>query len=85
MTDQQPIAATPKAKLEQEIMDSRVPKNEREWWARGEIERLRELLRHADAIIVWDAQMPPVRPGFQEEVEAALGIGTRMAQPPQTE
>ena len=28
--------------LERQIMDSNVPKNEREWWARDEIERLRE-------------------------------------------
>lgn len=29
------------AELERQIMDSREPKNEREWWAAGEIESLR--------------------------------------------
>lgn len=33
--------ARPKASLEQEIMDPSIAKNDREWWARTEIERLR--------------------------------------------
>ncbi len=33
--------ATPNATLEQQIMDSRIPKSEREHWAKREIERLR--------------------------------------------
>lgn len=34
-------ASTPPATLEQWIMDGNVPKNEREWWAKKEIDRLR--------------------------------------------
>jgi len=45
-------AATPKAELERQIMSSAVPKNEREWWARLEIEQLRtrqeEVMRLTD-------------------------------------
>jgi hypothetical protein len=37
--------ATPKAELERQIMSWNVPKNEREWWALHEIERLREIVR----------------------------------------
>ena len=37
-------AATPPAVLRDQIMDSRIPKNEREWWAAREIERLRGAL-----------------------------------------
>lgn len=33
--------ATAPRTLEQQIMDNTVPKNEREWWAAREIERLR--------------------------------------------
>jgi hypothetical protein len=36
--------ATDRAVLEQQIMDPNVPKNEREWWAAREIERLRAAL-----------------------------------------
>jgi len=36
--------ATPRADLERYITDSNVPKNEAEWWAHHEIERLRSLL-----------------------------------------
>jgi hypothetical protein len=35
-------AATRSSELERQIMDSTVPKNEREWWAAREIERVRE-------------------------------------------
>lgn len=41
--------------------------------AAAEIERLRELLRHADDVVIWEHT--PVRSGFQEEIEDALGIG----------
>lgn len=37
--------ATPAATLEQQIMNPNFPKNEREWWAADEIERLRAALR----------------------------------------
>ena len=39
-TDDTPYQATPSADLRQQIMDSRVPKNEREWWAQRTIEKL---------------------------------------------
>ena len=39
-TDDKPRQATPFADLRQQIMDSRVPKNEREWWAQRTIEKL---------------------------------------------
>jgi hypothetical protein len=47
--------ATPSIELEQQLMDVRVPKNEREWWAQREISRLRaenEALRSLLAEIV---------------------------------
>lgn len=37
--------ATPDHELERQIMSYNEPKNEREWWAMHEIERLREALR----------------------------------------
>jgi hypothetical protein len=40
--------ATPKAELERQIMDPNVPKNELEWWAAAEIERLQEALEGID-------------------------------------
>ena len=47
MTDIREHNATPRAELERQIMDPNIPKNEREWWAAAEIERLRALLlRH---------------------------------------
>ncbi len=59
---EQPCQATPSGDLRQQILDSRVPKNEREWWAAREIEKLeRELAvaenwvehhaKHADDLI----------------------------------
>lgn len=39
-TDDRPCQATPSADLRQQIMDSRVPKNEREWWSQRTIEKL---------------------------------------------
>lgn len=45
MTDNsKPRAATEPADLEKAVMDPSVPKTEREWWAKREIERLSELL-----------------------------------------
>ena len=43
--------------------------------AADEIERLRELLRRADAVVTWETT--PNGRGFQDEIEAALGIGNR--------
>lgn len=40
-TDERAGQATDRAELERQIMDPNVPKNEREWWAAREIERLR--------------------------------------------
>lgn len=37
------------------------------------IAALRELLRHADDVVIWEHT--PARSGFQEEIEEALGIG----------
>ena len=37
--------ATPDHELERQIMSYNEPKNEREWWAMHEIERLRDALR----------------------------------------
>lgn len=42
--------------------------------ARAEIERLLALLKHADDVVIWEHT--PARSGFQEEIEAALGIGS---------
>lgn len=39
-------ASTPREELERQIMDANLPKNEREWWAAHEIERLRAALHH---------------------------------------
>lgn len=41
--------------------------------AADEISRLKELLKHADDVVIWEHT--PARPGFQEEIEEALGIG----------
>jgi DnaJ-class molecular chaperone len=69
-------------------MDSRVPKNEREWWASREIEKLeRELaaakaecerLKVADCIQCdgkgWYADGDPERP-YQQQCQACNGTG----------
>ncbi len=39
----------PAAELERQIMSACEPKNEREWWAHREIERLRRMLQHIAA------------------------------------
>lgn len=44
--------ATPPEELERQIMSSLVPKNEREHWACGEIESLRQQLANREAQIV---------------------------------
>ena len=49
MSELKPIQATPPAELEAQIMSYNVPKNEREWWAQKEIERLRSELAAARA------------------------------------
>jgi len=44
-SDNKPLKATDSKILEQEIMSACVSKNEREWWAKQEIEKLREQLQ----------------------------------------
>jgi chromosome segregation ATPase len=46
----QPCQATPAGDLRQQIMDSRVPKNEREWWASREIEKLERELAETERL-----------------------------------
>jgi hypothetical protein len=48
-TPDRPYQATPAGDLRQQIIDSRVPKNEREWWASREIEKLERELTAAKA------------------------------------
>lgn len=43
--DDRACKATPAAELERKIMNPSIPKNEAEWWASREIERLREELQ----------------------------------------
>jgi chromosome segregation ATPase len=45
----QPCQATTAGDLRQQILDSRVPKNEREWWASREIEKLERGVRALEA------------------------------------
>ena len=47
MSDHEAKQATPHSQLIAEIMDSRVPKNEREWAAKDEIERFERELAEA--------------------------------------
>lgn len=44
MSDHEAKQATPAEELERQIISANVPKNEREWWASHEIERLRASL-----------------------------------------
>jgi hypothetical protein len=46
----QPCQATPAGDLRQQIIDSRVPKNEREWWASREIEKLERELTETERL-----------------------------------
>jgi len=50
--------ATPDHELERQIMSYNEAKNEREWWAMHEIERLREALRR---LVAWGAACPTER------------------------
>jgi predicted nucleic acid-binding Zn-ribbon protein len=82
-------AATPAAILQAQIMDSCIPKNEREWWAMREIERLRTQLsaaeeretehqktfeRHAEIIGEQDRQIVAVEAQCAAMAEAVRGI-----------
>lgn len=59
MTDIDQHEATPRSELERQIMDHNIPKNEREWWAAAEIERLRAnddiklILQNQHAMMNW--------------------------------
>ena len=45
-----PCQATPAGDLRQQILDSRVPKNEREWWASRTIEKLERELAETERL-----------------------------------
>jgi hypothetical protein len=47
-SENQSALATDPKELERQIMDPNVPKNEREWWAAREIEKLQDLLLEED-------------------------------------
>jgi hypothetical protein len=46
-----PGKARDKATLEQQIMDAGIAKNDAEWWAMREIERLREVIQRGEYYI----------------------------------
>ena len=78
-------AATPAATLEQHITDSRVPKNEAEWWAYHEIGRLREenaryKLAYAEYVEATDRMngTPCEQIRHQQEVEALREENARL-------
>ena len=60
--------ATPASTLEEQIMNPCIAKNEREWWAAAEIERLRAALRQIAGIDPWDNS----EQGFVDKARAAL-------------
>lgn len=45
------VQSTPSLELEHQIMNSDIPKNEREWWAAREIERLRTIARELSDVL----------------------------------
>ena len=65
--------ATPVAELERQICSSTEPKNEREWWAHREIERLRDRLS-VETLALVEALARAER----AETEAAGADGGRM-------
>jgi flagellar biosynthesis/type III secretory pathway protein FliH len=71
-------AATRSSELERQIMDSTVPKNEREWWAAREIERLRERADEHEA-----AMQKAFNSGFQADRPSFRCCAQRTADPPQ--
>lgn len=56
MSDNVAKNATPRTELEKQIMDPNIPKNEREWWAADEIERLRAQVIEAEKYNGWHQQ-----------------------------
>lgn len=61
MSEDKAKQATDPIDLERQIMDSNIPKNEREWWAAREIEKLRaavqDLAKH-----VWRGDWDKLKP-----------------------
>jgi hypothetical protein len=76
--------ATPHAELIQQIMDSRVPKNEREWAAGREIEHLRAEVASLERIIAswkreeaeWIADEERLRGIVASQLESIQNLGT---------
>lgn len=72
MTDEA-YEATPDHELERQIMSYNEAKNEREWWAMHEIERLREALRKIEYLDSPQVRGLPRRVSIHEIARAALG------------
>jgi len=68
-----PCQATPAATLREQIMDSRIPKNEREWWAARTIEKLERELAEASKMLYRLA-----RPFFPSEGATIEDENTRL-------
>jgi hypothetical protein len=68
-----PCQATPAATLRGQIMDSRIPKNEREWWAARTIEKLERELAEASKMLYRLA-----RPFFPSEGATIEDENTRL-------
>jgi hypothetical protein len=68
-----PCQATTAATLREQIMDSRIPKNEREWWAARTIEKLERELAEASKMLYRLA-----RPFFPSEGATIEDENTRL-------
>ena len=68
-----PCQATPVATLREQIMDSRIPKNEREWWAARTIEKLERELAETSKVLYRLA-----RPFFPSEGATIEDENTRL-------
>jgi len=64
--------ATPASTLEEQIMNPCIAKNEREWWAAVEIERLRAALKEIEYLDRPQVRGLPRRVSIQEIAAAAL-------------
>jgi hypothetical protein len=69
--------ATPASTLEEEIMNPCIAKNEREWWAAAEIERLRALLKEVDD---WVRDLEPFAGADHEPVTVFKKVRAALAQ-----
>jgi hypothetical protein len=67
--NKKPCQATQAATLREQIMDSRIPKNEREWWAARTIEKLERELAEASKMLYRLARpfFPSERATIQDE------------------